>query len=264
MCLIAFAWRASTRFPLLLAANRDERHTRPAAAAGWWDTDRPILGGRDLAAGGSWLAIDRHGRLAAVTNVSEPPGGPWPRSRGALVRDYLHGPISGAEFVAALPSEATHYGPFNLLLLDAEAHYASNRSRAVRLAPGIHALSNSALRSRWPKVLRGRTGLRAALDAADPITAAFDLLAEGRPLRPALDPDPVAPSTVRRAQLFVTGRDYGTRCSTVVAIDTHGHVLFAEKRFDERGSEIGKSVLRFSLAPDDRARLFGAGARDLS
>jgi uncharacterized protein with NRDE domain len=264
VCLIAFAWRASTRFPLLLAANRDEQHARPTAAADWWDEDCRVLGGRDLVAGGSWLAIDRRGRLAAVTNFSEPPGGPWPRSRGALVRDFLRERISGAEFVAALPSEAMHYGAFNLLLLDEDAHYASNRRPAVRLAPGIHALSNSALHSRWPKVRRGRAGLRAALDTADPVAAAFDLLAEGRPLEPVLNSDRVAPANVRRAQLFVPGRDYGTRCSTVVAIDTHGHVLFAEKRFDDRGSELGRSELRFALAPDALARLSGVGARDPS
>ena len=69
MCLIAFAWLAHPRWKLVLAGNRDEFHARPTALAGWWPDAPQVFGGRDLEAGGSWLAIDRRGRLAAVTNV---------------------------------------------------------------------------------------------------------------------------------------------------------------------------------------------------
>ncbi|TMH39012.1 MAG: NRDE family protein, partial [Betaproteobacteria bacterium] len=33
MCLIVLGWRADPRYPLLVAANRDEFHARPAAPA---------------------------------------------------------------------------------------------------------------------------------------------------------------------------------------------------------------------------------------
>ena len=71
MCLILVAWRAHAEFPLLLAANRDEYHARPAAPAAWWPTPA-ILAGRDLSAGGTWLGVARDGRFAALTNFRDP------------------------------------------------------------------------------------------------------------------------------------------------------------------------------------------------
>ena len=83
MCLIAIAVRASTRFPLVIAANRDELYDRPTRALHVWDDDPNIAGGRDLRAGGSWLAVTREGRFAAVTNIRGLDDPPNPRSRGA-------------------------------------------------------------------------------------------------------------------------------------------------------------------------------------
>ena len=71
MCLILFAWRAHARYELVLAANRDEFHDRPAAPAGFWPDAPDILAGRDLEAGGTWLGITRSRRFAALTNYRE-------------------------------------------------------------------------------------------------------------------------------------------------------------------------------------------------
>ena len=79
MCLIGFAWLAHPRWRLVLASNRDEFHSRPTATAAWWPDAPRVYGGRDLEAGGSWLAMDRRGRLAAVTNYREPGVAPGPR-----------------------------------------------------------------------------------------------------------------------------------------------------------------------------------------
>ena len=71
MCLILVAWRVHADYPLVLAANRDEFHARPAAPAAWWQQPR-ILAGRDLSAGGTWLGVARDGRFAALTNYRDP------------------------------------------------------------------------------------------------------------------------------------------------------------------------------------------------
>ena len=71
MCLIAWNWQPGQDSPLLLVANRDEFYARPTAALHWW-ADAPILAGRDLQAGGTWLGISRTGRLAALTNYRAP------------------------------------------------------------------------------------------------------------------------------------------------------------------------------------------------
>lgn len=77
MCLAALALDVSRRFPLVVAANRDEFFHRPAARLGWWTPEgasQPILGGRDLTAGGTWMGLTAQGRFALVTNVRRPAG----------------------------------------------------------------------------------------------------------------------------------------------------------------------------------------------
>ena len=72
MCLVLVAWRGNAKYPCVIAANRDELHSRPAAAAHWWPSRPPILAGRDLSAGGTWLGMTRTGRFAALTNYRDP------------------------------------------------------------------------------------------------------------------------------------------------------------------------------------------------
>src|SRR5262252_8079749 len=102
MCLVVAALGVSTRHELLFAANRDERHARPSEAAHWWPDVPDLFGGRDLLAHGTWLAVDRSGRLAAVTNFRDVSAAAAPLSRGALVADYLRGAGPPDEFAAAL------------------------------------------------------------------------------------------------------------------------------------------------------------------
>ena len=75
MCLIGLALDAHPRFPLVVAANRDEFFARPAAPVDWWRTGENapwLLGGRDLAAGGTWLGLSASGRIGMLTNVRDP------------------------------------------------------------------------------------------------------------------------------------------------------------------------------------------------
>jgi len=65
MCLILWAHAAHPRYRLILAANRDEFYRRPTTAAAYWPDGPGVVGGRDLRAGGTWLALSRSGRLAA-------------------------------------------------------------------------------------------------------------------------------------------------------------------------------------------------------
>ncbi|PWA41417.1 hypothetical protein CTI12_AA554070 [Artemisia annua] len=57
-------------YPFLIFLNRDEFHHRPTEALHWWENGN-ILGGRDVTAGGTWLASNRQGRVAFVTNVRQ-------------------------------------------------------------------------------------------------------------------------------------------------------------------------------------------------
>ena len=65
MCLVSLALELSSRFPFVMAGNRDEYFERPSARLGWWETagQSPILGGRDQQAGGTWMGLTATGRL---------------------------------------------------------------------------------------------------------------------------------------------------------------------------------------------------------
>src|SRR5689334_12896837 len=109
MCLVVAALGASVRYELLFAANRDERHARPSEAAHWWPDAPDIFGGRDLLAHGTWLAVDRSGRLAAVTNFRDAGAPAAPLSRGALVANYLRSDQSAEQLAAALDEHRNDY-----------------------------------------------------------------------------------------------------------------------------------------------------------
>src|SRR4051812_1685707 len=169
MCLLVLAWRCHPRYRLVVAANRDEFHERPAAGLAAWDDHPDIIGGRDLQARGAWLAVDRRGRFGIVTNFRE--FGRTRRSapsRGGLIPAYLSGGRGPGQYFQALETDAPGYAGFNLLLADAGSlWYASNRADvfARELPPGIYGLSNEFLDTPWPKLVRVRARFRALLDS---------------------------------------------------------------------------------------------------
>ena len=90
MCLIVLAHRLNADYPLIMAANRDEFRQRPTQSMHWWP-DIEILAGKDLQASGTWLALHKDGRWAAVTNFRRAAHynlTPF-KSRGHLAIDFL-------------------------------------------------------------------------------------------------------------------------------------------------------------------------------
>ena len=257
MCLIAFAWNAHPRFPLILAANRDEAHERPSTAIAAWPEQPRVVGGRDLRAGGSWLAVARDGRLAAVTNVREPVLSTAPKTRGKLVHDFVAGHESAAAFSEVLNAEGQQYGPYNLLLWDGDAMVeAGNRpwSRASAVADGVHGVSNGAFNEPWPKVRRLTAALGEwlrSIDGEPDAEALFTALADRRPA-----PDEELPQTgvgiERERELsapFIVGDLYGTRASTIVLVDTNRRIRMVERRFGPQGVALGESSIEIVNRP---------------
>ncbi len=215
MCLIVLAWRVHPSFPLVVAANRDEFHARPAAAVSFW-SDRPgILAGRDLEALGTWMGVSRAGRFAAVTNYR---GAGEPRaaeSRGALVSRFLADGQAPAEYMTGLRDNAALYSGFNLLAADRNnLWWISNRDGAPRaLVPGIYGLGNLLLDS--PEVEPAKERLRSALEPAPAVDSLFTVLAESR----------------------ILNEEYGTRCSTVMLRAKDDRIRYAERSFGPDGAE---------------------------
>src|SRR5579863_2179893 len=258
MCLLVLAWNTHPRYRLVVAANRDEYHDRPTAALGRWPAPDEILAGRDLRAGGTWLGIDRRRRFGIVTNFRDlVPAPPQAPSRGGLVPGYLGGTAAPGNYLAGLQAAAAEYGGFNLLLADGESlWYASNRGPpfARALSPGIHGLSNERLDTPWPKLLRVRRGVEDWLRGGRGADSG-ELLALLADRAPAGDEE-VLPSTGLSVEWerilsspFVRNERYGTRCSTIVAIEPTGACYLAERRFDSGGAASGET--EFRLAPGD-------------
>ncbi|MEC7725186.1 MAG: NRDE family protein [Planctomycetota bacterium] len=135
MCSLIVLRGLDRAYPLFVAANRDERTDRPSSPPkAWRGQRRQLLSPRDDRAGGTWLAVDRAGRVAAVTNVAGAPAVPGAPSRGhlphlALDHDDLE---AGVEAVLGHVEETPHAG-FQLLVA------AADRAWVVRYVDGVAA-----------------------------------------------------------------------------------------------------------------------------
>jgi len=257
VCLLVLAWQAHPRYRLVVAANRDEYHARPAAPLARWGPPQDLLAGRDLSAGGTWLGLDRARRFAVITNFRDlqatPPGAP---SRGGLIPQFLAGAARAADYAQALAPRAAAYAGFNLLLADeAQLWYVGNRaSPAARPLPaGVHGISNEHLDAPWPKLVRVRAGFTAWLAQEEaPEEALFELLADrtrvSAPARPEV-PGLTAEWQQVLSAPFVLHPQYGTRCSTVLRLEPTGQLRLTERRFDAQGVPLGER--RYVLAPGE-------------
>jgi hypothetical protein len=164
MCLAIIALDRHPRYRVVIAANRDEFHARPALPARWWEHREPpgLLAGRDLDAGGTWLGISARGRWAFVTNVREPERfDPLAATRGSLVPELLQDRRGLRPALLGIVARGDAFNGFNLVGGDvADAAFVSNRSADIEpLEPGIHGVSNAQLDTPWPKVERAKAGV---------------------------------------------------------------------------------------------------------
>jgi uncharacterized protein with NRDE domain len=246
MCLVALSAGQSRRFPLVVAANRDEYRNRPSNTLGWWRPwpDGPeILSGRDLRSGGTWLGLTRNGRMAMVTNVrtgaSADPDAP---SRGRIPLAWLKSDVAVDRFWPWLCLQG--YAPFNLLALDASQPHGDGgifwmsncADLALRLQPGLLGLSNAPqVNAPWPKIEHLKAAMAHAVETACSAQELVNELWEALADR-TISPDDGLPCTGIPLELermlsatFVDSPDhqYGTCSSTVVVLERkpHGDLL---------------------------------------
>jgi uncharacterized protein with NRDE domain len=261
MCLLAILFKHHPDAPLVVAANRDEFLERPAEPL---RVLRPVprtLGGRDVQAGGTWLAVNGSGVVAGLTNQPSPAslatlgrpvrsslasapsapsaagGGhrdPARRSRGELPIAFTA--EADAEIGVRLHTgrlRSEDYNPCWLLVGDREALFfvsvdGRGPPRAQALQPGIHVLENRPIAPASAKAAR----VAAALAHAP--TWRGEALVEGlaRVLQDHGVPDGPADGTRPMAlgATCVHAGPYGTRSSTIVVVPTTGRprVLFAD------------------------------------
>jgi uncharacterized protein with NRDE domain len=274
MCLAVVALDAHPEYRIVIAANRDEFHARSAAPAQWWAGD--MLAGQDLIGGGAWFGVSRRGRWALVTNFREGiPRDPQAPSRGELVTRAMQDGSPPLVCAADIAVDGSRYHGFNLLIGELappgdpedarrgevrgsllenrnEAAYTSNRaSGAIALPRGIYGLSNHLLDTPWPKLIRSKKRLAAALDGpALDTAAAFALLSDREPAEDATLPT-TGLSRERERMLssaFIVSPEYGTRCSTVFTLARDGSAQLTERTFDAAGTMVAENAHAFTVA----------------
>jgi uncharacterized protein with NRDE domain len=255
MCLIFIAYRKHRHYPLVVAANRDEFHERPTAAAAYWEDAPDVLAGRDLRGGGTWLGVTPTGRFAAVTNYRNPAENRSDApSRGLLVSDYLKGKSSPRQYLQALSRRGEAFNGLNLLVADhTQLCYYSNRSPGIlELDAGVYGLSNHLLDTPWPKIQNGKRAFEQILlqeeIAPDEL---LELLANrSRASDPELPDTGIGTELERRlSSIFITGNGYGTRSSTALLFDDNDNVAFLERTHDPGTIQYSDTHHSFRVRP---------------
>ncbi len=169
MCTLAIALHTDPRWPIVVAANRDERLDRPAED---WAL-RELEGGAraiaplDVVGGGTWIGLGARGVFAGVTNFHAGP--PFPMadraSRGLLVLRALRHASAASALAEVEALDAGAYNPFHLVVADRTSaflwRYDGRAPASLRaLGPGLHVVTESdvsghspraqLVRARWP------------------------------------------------------------------------------------------------------------------
>ncbi len=251
MCILSFQWQPDARIPLILAANRDEFYARPTQALHVWEDPHmpPLLAGRDLKDGGTWLGAHRYnGRVAALTNYRAPhlQRNDAP-SRGRIVTSFLNSTQSAEHFARDLAKQSNAYNPFNLLMFDGRdlVGYESRHQRYFPIEPGVGSVSNADFDTPWPKVQRLRAGFKAAVHRHPPqheLPPALEAEIWAHLAHADAAPDNVLPRTgipLEReralSSTFIRTPDYGTRASTLL-VHGRSHLTIVERSFTAQGA----------------------------
>jgi uncharacterized protein with NRDE domain len=218
MCTLIVLDRIAPGVPLVVASNRDEYHSRPAAPPARVDSEdsRPsFVAPQDLEAGGTWMGVNAEGLFCGLTNrpIQGPRGSK--RSRGLLVRDALR-QVCAADVERDMREDAAlGYNPFHLLAADGRSASLTLLSEegppeTRSLDPGVHVVCNrdpddpASGKVAWIR------------DAAEqiPLDQGFEKIFAG--LRRVLASHPSSESPLENPCVHTP--DYGTRSSTILAL----------------------------------------------
>lgn len=257
MCLILFAFNKHPKYKLILAANRDEYFNRPTLIANYWEENCEILGGRDIQSKGTWLGINKNGKFIAITNYRDPKiEKKQALSRGDLSKRFLSNDQNIPSFLSDVSNNAENYNGFNLLLsddgFDTMYHYSNISKTTFKISDGIHGLSNHLLDSSWPKVNTGKENLNSTIESASiNINDLVEMLKDGNAAADELLPDTGISYDLEKklSPVFISMKGYGTRCSTVILVDTENNVSFLEVSYNENKQVISEKKHQLILKP---------------
>ncbi|MCF8261425.1 MAG: NRDE family protein [Melioribacteraceae bacterium] len=236
MCLVAFAYKSHPKYKLIMVANRDEFLDRPTAAANWWEEHPEILSGKDLKAGGSWMGINKYGKIAVLTNYRLPELNiNSSNSRGEIVINFLKESLEAKIYSQQLVAEK--FAGYNLIFGNVdELFYINNRKSSLqKIDNGIHLLSNAELDTPWFKTERIK-GRFTEIIKSDKINSGdlFEMMKDTKKANFGELPNTGIGRIKEKliSSAFIKSPTYGTRSTTILKIGNSGQVTFIERSFD--------------------------------
>lgn len=254
MCILFIAVNQHPDYPLIIAANRDEFHQRPTSVSNFWHDHRNILAGRDLSAGGTWMGINRSGKIAALTNVRAPgQERPAAITRGELVSNFLREHYSEQDYLQQLQESHMNYNGYNLLFGSVDHLWVYNNfdNTVFQLGNGVYGLSNANLDSPWPKIHAGKTALAEYCQHANKLSHEhlFTLLNNTQTASDETLPQTGVPIEWERmlSSIFIQSKQYGTRSSTILLINSQNHCYWEERTYNPAAEITNTQVIEFDL-----------------
>lgn len=264
---------------LVVVMNRDEFYDRPTSIADW-SGDPAILAGRDMQdgrQGGTWLGMDRMGRIGLLTNIYTGKLNHMAQGRGFLVMDYLQGEVSASDYLRDVSLRKVLYNPFNMCLFEKDpnndkayrsvyycrGHMPNDEQSGPMLEPegpydidkGVHGLGNHPMSKPYLKTTQGKAAFEDIINKYNHvgqkeklIEAALELMCT----RKDNHPDPQMAFQGGSWSAFrdfhqqlssicvdIPNKRYGTRAQTVIIVDYDDNVTFLErtKVADETNSQ---------------------------
>lgn len=248
MCIVNISYEQHDHYCFVLAANRDEFFERSTAPLHIWEDTPHVIGGRDLVSMGSWLAVTKEKRIAALTNFRDQVVVENPKSRGSLIANFVQHQQPAVQYIKNIEHEKAKYGGYNLLLYENhKLFFHTNRGTGpLQVEKGIYSISNGHFHAKWPKTIKGKSLLQdtISLKGEKLVTTLLDRLTDN-----AVAPDEQLPSTgvgmkAERmlSPLFIQSPGYGTRCSTVVLLNKEGQGLIIERTYDSNGKTTDRNM----------------------
>ena len=212
MCLLALQYKLVPEAPILVAANREEFYERPSQAPSIQSGKPRVLCGTDLQAGGTWLGVNQHGLVVAVTNRRRTVPTFPSRSRGSLCRELLKSDSAVQARDMAMEELSTgKYDGANYVCVDAESGWvvhSADEIDAVEIQEGLNIIANNDLNDRQDE----RVDMARRLLTLHTLDSPVKFLAVASKVfaRP--------PSPPGRPSIVIRGSERGTVSSTLIAL----------------------------------------------
>jgi uncharacterized protein with NRDE domain len=264
MCTVFFLFNQLKHYPIVVAANRDEYHNRPALPLQGWERQMQFPGNsiyapRDEVHKGTWFGFlnEKDKKFAVLTNIRNPTLKETNKiSRGNIIPQFLNYSLSPRVYLSILKKQAAEYHLFNLIFgNDQECYYFHSFTGESKLLwnrsqkkEKVYGLSNGKLNSHWPKVQETITYFsKQKITDKDTSRLLLKKHMQDQTKHPLskLPITGVSPEIeVFLSSLFIQNEAYGTRSTTLFYLNPYtGTHWIEETQYHPNGSLLGEKQI---------------------